>query len=302
MFISRPCFLFFHSACAVAYDYIIDFGFVAIAFVETCFRFSYEVVVKLVFYKVYRAAAETAAHDTRAGYTAFTGNVVEEVEFFAANLVVFRQAVMCFVHSCAYGFVVAGDECVANVEHALFFFDYEFGTEVIFGCDITFCGIEHFHGRVAQGFDTKALGYAFAGCTALVVGRVGKFVFYYRVDQHKLMSFGVEGEVFILHRAAVEAHQMVFLAEHRGELVHNAAVYAAVVVFCRLADSCKFEFVDGVAVEQVVQGKSEAGFECGGGAESGAEGNVAGEYGVETFDRAAALDDFATNAEDVACP
>ena len=42
---------------------------------------------------------------------------------------------------------------------------------------------------------------------------------------------------------------MVLLAEYACKLVHDAAVYTAVVVFGGLSDAGKLEFVNGVVVE-----------------------------------------------------
>ena len=50
----------------------------------------------------------------------------------------------------------------------------------------------------------------------------------------------------------IARHQMVFLAEHAGKLVHYSAVHAAVVVLGALADTGKLELVDAVAVERTV--------------------------------------------------
>ena len=122
------------------------------------------------------------------------------------------------------------------------------------------------------------------------------------VEENESVAFGLEGEVLILHRAAVETHEMVFLAKNRSELVHNATVHATVVVLGALSDSCELELVDAVAVEHVVHGESEAALECGGRAEPRAEGDVSGENGIEAFDAATALDDLAADAEDVARP
>ncbi len=56
---------------------------------------------------------------------------------------------------------------------------------------------------------------------------------------------------------------MVFLAMNGGKLVHDAAVYAAIVVFGALAYLCKLHFGELIVVEQVVDGKSEAALEGG---------------------------------------
>ena len=83
------------------------------------------------------------------------------------------------------------------------------------------------------------------------------------IDEHEFVAVGLEWEIFKFHGTAVETHQIVLLAEDRCKLVHDAAVHAAIVVFGRLTDAGELEFVDGVAVEQIVEGKSKAALECG---------------------------------------
>lgn len=56
--------LFGYFASAVADDNVVDFGFVAIFFVEAFFSFGDEVVVFVVGDEVDSAASETAAHNT----------------------------------------------------------------------------------------------------------------------------------------------------------------------------------------------------------------------------------------------
>ena len=122
------------------------------------------------------------------------------------------------------------------------------------------------------------------------------------VEEHEGVTVDVEGEIFKFHRTAVETHQMVFLAENGCELVHDTAVHAAIIVFGRLADAGEFEFVDGVAVEEVVKSESEAAFKSGRRAKARTEGNITGKHGVEAFHGAAAFDYFTANAEYIACP
>ncbi len=95
---------------------------------------------------------------------------------------------------------------------------------------------------------------------------------------------------------------MAFLAEHAGELVHDAAVHAAVVVLGALAYLGELEFVDGVAVEEVVECEGEARLQGCRRAEACAVGHIAGEGGVEAVHLAAALLNLAAHAEDVAGP
>ncbi len=206
------------------------------------------------------------------------------------------------IHAFAHCFIIAGHESVANGKHAVFFLYHELGAEEILGSDVALHRFEHLHSGVTQSFDTEALCHAFARGTALVVGRISQFVLHHRVNKHQGMALGVERIVFIFHRAAVEAHQMVFFAEHAGKLVHYSAVHAAVVVLGALADTGKLELVDAVAVEHIVDSESKAGFECGRRAEAGAKRHVAGKHGVEALNLAAALKHLAAHAEYIARP
>ena len=86
-------------------------------------------------------------------------------------------------------------------------------------------------------------------------------MFHLAVEQHQLVALGMEGEIGVLQRAAVEAHQAVLLAEHAGKLVHDTAVHAAVVMLGALTDLGQLKLVDLVVVKQVIQGKREARLE-----------------------------------------
>ena len=125
---------------------------------------------------------------------------------------------------------------------------------------------------------------------------------YFAVEQHYLVALGIEGEIFMLERAAIETHQAVFLAEHAGELIHDAAIHAAVVVLGALADLCQLELVDFVFIEQVVEGKGKARLQRCGRRKAGAQRHIAGKYRIKALYRATALDGLAANAEDIACP
>ena len=94
-----------------------------------------EGVVQIVLDQVDGATAETAAHDTRTGDATLQGDVVEEVEFFAANLVVAAEAFMREVHLTAYFLVVATVERVADSEDAVFLAEDEGGALDVFGGD-----------------------------------------------------------------------------------------------------------------------------------------------------------------------
>ena len=95
--------LSFNDVRAVADDNGIDLRLVTVTFVKSRFCGFDELVAKVFLDEVDGAAAEAATHNTRAGHAAFASNVVEEVEFLAANLVVVRQSAMGFVHHASDG-------------------------------------------------------------------------------------------------------------------------------------------------------------------------------------------------------
>ncbi len=170
----------------------------AVALGEALDGGGHEGVAQLVLDEVDGAAAEAAAHDAGAGDAALAGYVVEEVEFFTAHFVVFAEAGVGLVHLAAHGVVVAGHEGVAHGEHAVFLLKHELGAEIVLGSDFALDGVELLVGGVAQGLEAELGGYALAGCAALVVGRVGEFVFHARVDEHQCVAFGIEGIVLVL--------------------------------------------------------------------------------------------------------
>ena len=264
-------------------------------------------VIEFVGHEVDGATSESAAHDARTGDAFFAGNVVEEVEFFAGHFIFLREALVRFVHHLAYGFVVALFECVAHGEYAITFANYVESTECIFFRHGAAHFFELFDGGIAERFDFGVEGVdgfsdAFAAATAVVVRRTHEFVLHLRVNEHEFVAFGIEGEVFELTAAAVEAHEGALLTVNGGKLVHDAAVAAHILVFRALTHACKFHFLDFVFAPKVVESESKARFECSGAAHSGTEGNIAGESRVESFDGYAECHHFAANTEDVARP
>ena len=87
---------------------------------------------------------------------------------------------------------------------------------------------------------------------------------YYRIQKHKSVALRMERIIFIFHGLAVQSHEISGLSEYGSELVHDSAFHSAIVMFCRLAYTCKFEFVY-IAVEQIIQGKCVRTFKCCGG-------------------------------------
>ena len=121
---------------------------------------------------------------------------------------------MCLVHHAADGVVVAGVEGVADGEHALFLADDEAGAAVVLVRDVAADGVEHRHVGVAQGVDAQAACHALAALAPFVVGAVDQLVLDVAVDEHQGVVFGRKGEIFKLHRAAVEAHEVALFAHH----------------------------------------------------------------------------------------
>ena len=73
-------------------------------------------------------------------------------------------------------------------------------------------------------------------------------MFDHRVYQNQLVAFWFEREILVFQRAAVEAHEVVFLPENGSKLVHDAAHHTTIVVLGGLPDLGQLEFVDFNAV------------------------------------------------------
>ena len=112
---------------------------------------------------------------------------------------------------------------------------------------------------------------------------------------------GLKGEVLELHCGAVEAHQVAGLAEKRGELVHDAALHAAVVVLGGLPDAGQLELVDA-EVQQVVECKGESALQGCRRRHSRANRHIAVKHGVEAFELVTPLNDLAAHAENIVGP
>ena len=137
---------------------------------------------------------------------------------------------------------------------------------------------------------------------AFVVGRTGQYVLHAAVHENELVAFRMPGEVLIFAAAAVEAHEAALLAEYGGELVHDAAVAAYVLVLGALAHAGEFHLLDLVVAPEVIERVSVGAFEGCGGGHACAEGHIACKGRVETLDGNAEGHHLAANAEDVACP
>lgn len=126
--------------------------------------------------------------------------------------VVLAEAAVGFVHAASYGVVVAGDEGVADIEHALFFLDAVFCAEIVFGCDIGADGVGILHCGVAQGLNAQTLGPRARTIGAVCcMGSLPARVSLPSRREPASIRRGMEGEVLILHRAAVQTHEVVFL-------------------------------------------------------------------------------------------
>ena len=213
-----------------------------------------EVVVKFVLHQVDRAAAEAAAHDARTRHAALLGDLRQEVQLLARHFVVLRHAPVGLVHALADRLVVALFERLANIQNALLLADHIAGALVVLLRNPILDGFELLHRGAAQELLPQHFRNALAGSAAVVVRRAYQFVLHARIQQNQLIALRVEREVGVFQRTAVQTDQVAFLAEHRGELVHDAAVHAAVVVLGRLADLRQFELVD-TAVIEVIQRK-----------------------------------------------
>ena len=208
---------------------------------------------------------------------------------------------MRLVHPTADRLVVAPPQRIADIEHTALLADDVAGTLVILLRNLPLHGIELLHRGAAQELLSQHPGHPLARSAAVVVGRPHQLVLHARIEQHQTVSLRVEGKVLILERAAVETNQIAPLAEDRGELVHDAAVDAAVVVLGRLADFRQFELVDA-ALPQLVEGKGIGRFERRRRRHARTQRHVARKDRIEAADAAAALLHLTADAEDVARP
>ncbi len=216
---------------------------------------------------------------------------------------------MRLIHLFANGFVVASHECVAHGQHAVFLAEHEMGAGVIllanFGANL----LELFPRAVAQRLELAfgmlggdVLHDVLTRVTTVVVGRAHEFVLHARVQQHELVAFGVEGEILELTRTAVQTHQLAGLSEDAGELVHDAALHAHVVVFRGLTGEHDVPLGNLVVAEKVVQTAGEAAFHGCRRRHSRSEGHVASESDVVAFHGHAELLHFERDTVDVASP
>ncbi len=81
---------------------------------------------------------------------------------------------------------------------------------------------------------------------------------YLRVEQDELVAFRLPGEVFKLTAAAVETHELAFLSEDRGKLIHDATVHTDILVLGGLAGKYEIPLGDLVVAEEIVECESEA--------------------------------------------
>ena len=273
----------------------------AVLLVEPLFRRGDEVVVKFVLHQVDRTAAETAAHDARTRHTARLGNFGQEVQFLARHFVILRHAPVGFVHPLADRFVVTLFERIADIEHTLLLADHVAGTLVVLLRNLILDGIELLHRGAAQELLPEHLRHPLARSPAVVVGRTHQLVLHARIEQDEFVTLGVEREIGILQRTAVQTDQVALLAENRSELIHDAAVHAAIVMLGGLADLRQFEFVDAQRIE-VVQRKGIGRLQRCRRRHAGTQRHVAREYRIETADLTAPLLNLAAYAEDIASP
>ncbi len=222
-----------------------------------------------------------------------TGYVDDEVEFGAAHAIFLAQAVVGGVDLFANFHEVAFLHGGAGSHQALVLVDDEGAAAERFGIDFGPVGFQFFDCDVAKQLYLRTIlldhGNAFLALGAAdVVFRRGERVLDHGVDQDDLDAFGLEGHQVVHQAAAVQAHDVAFLAEDRGELVHDAAADADVVVLGHLADLRKLSLRE-FQLEDRIQGGADARFEGCRRGHAGAQGHVAAEHGVEAAHGCAAL-------------
>ena len=269
-------------------------------------RRSDERFIQFLLHQVDGAAAEAAAHDTRTRHIHLAGQLVQEIQFLAAYLVQLAHAEMGLIHHLTHGLVVSALEGIADIQHTLNLADNVLRPQEILLRNLLADLVQPLALCIAQEFNfgmifADSRRCVFTGSAALVVGARCQFVLDAGINQHQLVPLRIEGEVFVLQRLAVETDQATGLAEQGGELVHDATLDPAVVVFRGLADLGQLELVDTV-VEQVVQGKSESAFQGCRRGEAGAQRDVTRENRAETMHLATALDHLPAHPEQIAGP
>ncbi len=208
-----------------------------------------ECIVYIFLDEVNGAAAEAAAHHTRTRHAAFLGNVVEVIQLLAAHLVKLAHAVVGAVHALANGLIITFFQGVAHVEDTLLLTDDIFRAHVVLSGNLHIDLVEHGHRGIAQIFHFGMLlgdvgTGVLARLSATVVGRGSQLMLNNGIEQYDLVALRVEWEVFKLHRGAVKAHQVAFLAEEGSKLVHDAAFHANIVVLRGLTNAGQLELVD----------------------------------------------------------
>lgn len=98
------------------------------------------------------------------------------------------------VHPLSDGGVVATLQGVADVEHTPFLADHEACTAVVFVGDLIADRIEPLHRGAAQKLLSQHLRHALARLAPAVVGRADQFVLDDRIEQHELVTDGIEGK------------------------------------------------------------------------------------------------------------
>ena len=146
------------------------------------------------------------------------------------------------------------------------------------------------------------LHHVFATLAAVVIGGAYQFVLHLGVHQEELVALWIEREVLELAATAVQAHQFSFLSEDTGKLIHDTAVYAHVLVLCRLSGKCHVPLGDLVVAEEVVQRVGEATLQCGRRGHARSQGHVAIEGGVESLHVHTQGLHLLHDAIDIACP
>ena len=121
------------------------------------------------------------------------------------------------------------------------------------------------------------------------------------IQKNKAVSLRIEREIFIFQSLAIQTDKAALPTEAGSELVHNAAVHAAVVVLGALAYLGKFKEVNPVA-KKVVERKGEAALECGRRRQTCSKRHIPCKNCIKALNLSAALDGLAAHAEDVAAP
>ena len=136
--------------------------------------------------------------------------------------------------------------------------------------------------------------------SVVISGRC-QLMLYDRIEQYESVTFGLEREILIFQRTAIQSYQMTGFTEHRSKLVHNTAIYTTIVMLGSLSDFSQFEFVDAT-VEHIVQSESISTLQCSRRRHTCTQRNIAGKCCIKSGYFTASFNNLAAHTEYITSP